>query len=69
VTEQRLWLEALERALPAPRKFIHAVGPRGGDVDLWVGASPPPALVLPETPGRSPGAAPAPATRQGRTGP
>ena len=50
LTERRLWLEALERTLPAPRKFILAAGATGGDVDLWVGgASAPPPLVLPET--------------------
>jgi hypothetical protein len=53
LTERRLWLETLERTLPAPRKFILAAGASGGDVDLWVGgASAPPPLVLPETPPR-----------------
>jgi uncharacterized membrane protein YraQ (UPF0718 family)/regulator of protease activity HflC (stomatin/prohibitin superfamily) len=53
VTERRLWLEALERALPAPRKFILATGPAGGDVDLWVGgAVAPPPIALPESPPR-----------------
>jgi HflK protein len=53
LTERRLWLEALERALPAPRKFILAAGASGGDVDLWVGgASAPPPLVIPEAPPR-----------------
>lgn len=53
VTERRLWLEALERALPAPRKFILATGPAGGDVDLWVGgAAAPPPIALPESPPR-----------------
>jgi len=39
VTEARLYLETLERALELPRKYIYmpeAGG--GGDVDLWVGA-------------------------------
>ncbi len=52
LTERRLWLEALERTLPAPRKFILAAGASGGDVDLWVGGASPPPLVLPETPPR-----------------
>jgi len=53
LTERRLWLEALERTLPAPRKFILATGRAGGDVDLWVGgAAAPPPLVLPESPPR-----------------
>jgi membrane protease subunit HflK len=53
LTERRLWLEALERTLPAPRKFILSAGASGGDVDLWVGgAAAPPPLVLPETPPR-----------------
>ena len=58
LTERRLWLESLERALPAPRKFILAPAPSGGDVDLWVGgAAAPPPLVMPEPPPRgAPGA-------------
>jgi len=53
LTERRLWLETLERTLPAPRKFILAAGASGGDVDLWVGgAAAPPPLVLPDTPPR-----------------
>ena len=50
LTERRLWLEALERTLPAPRKFILAAGASGGDVDLWVGGAMPPPLVLPAPP-------------------
>ncbi len=53
LTERRLWLEALERTLPAPRKYILAAGRDAGDVDLWVGgAAAPPPLVLPESPPR-----------------
>ena len=54
LTERRLWLEALERTLPAPRKFILAAGASGGDVDLWVGGAKPPPLVLPASPPRGP---------------
>ena len=62
VTEQRLWLEALERALAAPRKFIHAAH---GDVDLWSGNAPPgslPPLALPAAPPPVPPATKEPAT-------
>jgi membrane protease subunit HflK len=56
VTEQRLWLESLERALPAPRKFVLAPTAAGGDVDLWVGGRPgPPPVTLPEAPPRGAG--------------
>ena len=64
VTEERLWLESLERTLPAPRKFIRAAG-NAGDVDLWVGNPPPgglPALSLPAAPPIGPPAAKEPAT-------
>ncbi len=40
VTEARLYLEALERSLEMPRKFVYMPGAGGGDVDLWVGAPP-----------------------------
>ncbi len=40
VTEQRLWLESLERALATPRKFIHTAGGARGDVDLWTSRPP-----------------------------
>lgn len=58
ITELRLWLETLERALPAPRKFVNAAGGRGGDLDLWLGntGGAPTTLVLPESP--APGSAP-----------
>jgi len=55
LTEERLWLEALERALPAPRKYVLAPGTTGGDVDLWVGGGAPPPLTLPEAPTRGAG--------------
>jgi HflK protein len=56
LTEQRLWLESLERALPAPRKYVLAPGATGGDVDLWVGGRPgPPPVTLPEAPPRGAG--------------
>ncbi|RIK90062.1 MAG: hypothetical protein DCC71_25685, partial [Proteobacteria bacterium] len=55
LTERRLWLESLERALPAPRKYVLAPGAAGGDVDLWFGRSGPDApTIWPEPP---PGAA------------
>jgi len=62
VTEQRLWLESLERTLPAPRKYIPAVR---GDIDLWVGGLAPggaPAIALPAAPPSRPPAAREPAT-------
>ncbi len=37
VTEARLYLEALERSLELPRKYVYMPGAGGGDVDLWVG--------------------------------
>ncbi len=40
VTEARLYLEALERSLELPRKYIYMPGAGGGDVDLWVGGAP-----------------------------
>jgi len=55
LTEKRLWLESLERALPAPRKYVLAPGAAGGDVDLWVGGAAPPPLTLPEAPPRGAG--------------
>lgn len=55
ITEKRLWLESLERALPAPRKYVLAPGATGGDVDLWVGGGSPPPLTLPEAPPRGAG--------------
>jgi membrane protease subunit HflK len=55
LTERRLWLETLERALPAPRKYVLAPGAAGGDVDLWLGGDFPPPLVLPEPPRAAPG--------------
>jgi regulator of protease activity HflC (stomatin/prohibitin superfamily) len=57
VTEQRLWLESLERTLAAPRKFIHAAGGARGDVDLWVGGPTSgalPAIALPAAPPSGP---------------
>ena len=41
VTETRLRLEAFERSLAKPHKFIQGTGPRGGDLDLWIGGSAP----------------------------
>ena len=38
VTESRLYLEAMERSLELPRKYVYVPGAGGGDVDLWVGA-------------------------------
>ena len=38
VTEARLYLEAMERSLELPRKYVYMPGGGGGDVDLWVGA-------------------------------
>jgi uncharacterized membrane protein YraQ (UPF0718 family)/regulator of protease activity HflC (stomatin/prohibitin superfamily) len=54
LTERRLWLESLERALPAPRKYVLAPGAGGGDVDLWVGGAAQPPFVLPEAPRAAP---------------
>jgi membrane protease subunit HflK len=54
VTEERLWLESLERALPAPKKYVIAPGAGGGDVDLWVGDGAPPLSAAPSlTPPRA----------------
>ena len=40
VTETRLYLEALERSLEMPRKYVYMPGAGGGDVDLWLGDPP-----------------------------
>ncbi len=52
VTETRLYLETLERALAAPHKYVHGASGSGGELDLWIGGTerPPPA---PERPGAS----------------
>jgi membrane protease subunit HflK len=44
VTGTRLYLETVERTLPAVRKYINGAADRVGDIDLWIGA---PELVLP----------------------
>ncbi|MGD8396775.1 MAG: SO_0444 family Cu/Zn efflux transporter [Candidatus Eiseniibacteriota bacterium] len=65
ITETRLHLETLERALAAPRKYVHAG--QGGEIDLWIGGGPagsPVELFWPEALG---GRAPA-GTRPGATG-
>jgi membrane protease subunit HflK len=63
LTERRLWLESLERALPAPRKLVLMPGAAGGDVDLWLGGgAAPPSFVLPEVPPRA-----APGRKDART--
>lgn len=54
-TERRLWLESLERALPAPRKFVLAPGAAGGEIDLWLGGTPPSSLVMPLPPSAADG--------------
>jgi len=43
LTEARLYLEALDRSLVAPRKYIDGVSDADGELDLWIGpgASPP----------------------------
>jgi HflK protein len=46
VTGTRLYLEALERALPDVRKYINGAADRVGDIDLWIGA---PEMSLPGT--------------------
>lgn len=40
VTEMRLHLESLERALPRARKYVNAAGTGSSEVDLWLGAEP-----------------------------
>jgi len=48
LTETRLYLEALETSLEAPRKFVHGTR-TSGDVDLWLGTGRSlPELVLPD---------------------
>jgi hypothetical protein len=37
VTETRLYLEALERSLVRPRKYVQGAAGLGSDVDLWFG--------------------------------
>ena len=49
VTETRLYLEALERSLEMPRKYVYMPGAGGGDVDLWLG-SPPMDFMTPTSP-------------------
>jgi len=61
VTEQRLWLESLERALEGPRKYIHGAGATRGDVDLWT-SNPPLSPQLPPAAARPPPAMKEPAT-------
>ena len=51
VTETRLYLEALERALEMPRKYVYMPGAGGGDVDLWLG-NPPVDFMNPGPPSR-----------------
>jgi hypothetical protein len=41
LTETRLYLEAIERSLAAPRKYVHGAPTSGGKVDLWIGSAPP----------------------------
>ena len=51
VTEARLYLEALERSLEMPRKYVYMPGAGGGDVDLWLG-NPPVDFMTPASPSR-----------------
>ena len=51
VTETRLYLEALERSLEMPRKYVYMPGAGGGDVDLWLG-NPPLDFMTPAPPSR-----------------
>jgi len=46
VTETRLYLESLERALPKVRKYISGRRTKGADVDLWLGSGTPLPLAL-----------------------
>ena len=50
-TETRLYLETLERALAAPKKYVHGAAGSGGEVDLWIGgaAARPVELAAPES--------------------
>lgn len=56
-TETRLYLEALERSLVKPHKYVNGASRSGGELDLWIGADdaegiPPGAAGL--EPGRNP---------------
>jgi regulator of protease activity HflC (stomatin/prohibitin superfamily) len=45
LTETRLYLEAIERSLATPRKYVQGAPTSGGKVDLWIGGPPPDAPV------------------------
>lgn len=55
VTERRLWFESLDRALPAPRKYVLAPGAAGGEIDLWLGGNASGAAVMPLPPSAASG--------------
>jgi len=55
-TETRLYLEALERSLVEPHKYVNGASRSGGELDLWIGVD----GAAPEAEGAPPGVRRAP---------